>query len=114
MRGLSLATRTLVILSAVAILMGASAVSAPQDPLVAQFRSDLHAAVLRSNLTDSQKHEMRGALEQLRTARTSHNRVAAWRAMRRFRAVLDSGAFSQSDREKIEADLNRIRAAHEK
>lgn len=80
---------------------------------VAQLAADLHAGIDRSTLTEQQKAELRDDFKELRRAHQNHERFAAMRAARKVRTTLDSGAFRPEDRQRIEADMQAIREAHQ-
>ena len=76
-----------------------------------QFAMDLHVGMQRANLTDQQREQMRKDLQTLRDSRQNHDRIAAFRAMRNFHQILDSGAFKPEDKERIKQDLQQLREA---
>ena len=76
-----------------------------------QFAMDLHVGMQRANLTDQQREQMRKDLQTLRDARKNGDRMAAFRAMRNFHSILDSGAFKPEDQQRIKQDLQQLREA---
>jgi Spy/CpxP family protein refolding chaperone len=78
-----------------------------------QLEKDVHTGFDRSSLTEQQKAQFRDDLKELRRARKNHEPMAALRAARSLRSVLDSGGFKPEDQEKIKRDLQQIREARE-
>ena len=78
-----------------------------------QFAMDLHIGMQRAKLTDQQREQMRKDLQTLRDSRQNHDRIAAFRAMKNFHSILDSGAFQPEDQQRIKQDLQRLREARE-
>jgi hypothetical protein len=78
-----------------------------------QFAMDLHVGMQRANLTEQQREQMRKDLQTLREARQNHHRIAAYRAFRNFRSILDSGAFQPEDQQRIKMDMQQLREARE-
>ena len=76
-----------------------------------QFAMDLHVGMQRANLSDQQREQMRKDLQTLRDSRKNGDRIAAFRAMRNFHSILDSGAFQAEDKERIKQDLQQLREA---
>lgn len=76
-----------------------------------QLAVDLHAGIDRSTLTEAQKAKLRDDFRELRKARQNHDRFAAMRSGRNIRATLDSGAFQPEDRQRIQQDMQAIKAA---
>ena len=76
-----------------------------------QFAMDLHVGMERANLTDQQREQMRKDLQTLRDSRKNHDRLAAFRAMRNFHSILDSGAFKPEDQQRIKQDMQQLREA---
>ncbi len=75
------------------------------------FAFDLHEGMKRSTLTPQQKEQVRNDLRALREAHQSGDRRAAFRAMRNFHQILDSGAFQPQDQQRIKQDLQNLRNA---
>lgn len=78
---------------------------------LAQFAMDLRVGMQRANLTDQQREQMRKDLQTLRDSRQNGDRIAAFRAMRNFHSILDSGAFQPGDQQRIKQDLQQLREA---
>jgi hypothetical protein len=78
---------------------------------LATFAFDLHEGMKRSTLTSQQKEQVRNDLRTLREAHQNGDRRAAFRAMRNFHQLLDSGAFQPQDQQRISQDLQNLRAA---
>ena len=76
-----------------------------------QFAMDLHVGMERANLTDQQREQIRKDLQTLRDSRKNGDRMAAFRAMRNFHSILDSGAFKPEDKERIQQDMQQLREA---
>ena len=76
-----------------------------------QFAMDLHVGMQRANLTDQQREQMKKDLQTLRDSRKNGDRLAAFRAMRNFHSILDSGAFQPEDQQRIKQDMQQLREA---
>lgn len=80
---------------------------------IEQFAMDMHVGMQRANLTEQQREQIRKDMENLRNARKNHDRIEAFRSIRNFRQILDSGAFQPQDQQRIKEDLQQIREARE-
>ena len=82
---------------------------------IEQFAMDMHVGMQRANLTEQQREQIRKDMENLRNARKNHDRIEAFRSIRNFRQILDSGAFQPQDQQRINALIHPVadRAAHE-
>ena len=84
------------------------------DPaLIQQFRADLERGLANSSITDNQKQRIEDDLAKLRQARENHKRRAARSAFRDLKSQIEKANFKEADREKLQEDIQQIRAARQ-
>ena len=82
---------------------------------VERFALDLHMAIQQSNLSDSQKQQLkeqiRGDLEKLRQSHQNHRMLEGFEAVKNLRGAIHNPAFQPEDQQRLEQDLQQIKEA---